>query len=241
MPAYNSESFIKEAISSVLNQTYLNIELIICDDASTDNTIKIINDTVKLDNRVRIIQKTENSGVAETRNQAIKQAVGRYIAFLDSDDMWKPEKLENQIQFIKKFKCSVCYSSYGFININGDSLNKKSAKIKETADYVSLLKDNFIGMLTVVIDRNKTGEIVFSTDRHEDLILWLNLAKNNLSLMGLNKSLAFYRVSGDSLSGNKKRAAAWRWAVYRKSERFNLLKSMWYMTFYAFNALVKRF
>ena len=141
---------------------------------------------------------------------------------------------------MKKSECAVCYTSYGFINTIGDLLNNKSAKIKEKADYRSLLKDNFIGMLTVVIDRSKTGEIVFSNERHEDLILWLNLAKKSLSLRGLNEIMAFYRVSGDSLSGNKKKAAAWRWAVYRKSEKLNIFKSICYMAFYSINALKKR-
>lgn len=240
MPAYNSEGYIADAIKSVIYQTYKNIELIICDDASSDNTVKIITETVGSDSRVKIIRKTENSGVAKTRNAAIEQANGRYIAFLDSDDIWKPEKLKTQIKFIKESECAVCYSSYGFINANGKLLNNKSAGIKENADYHSLLKDNFIGMLTVVVDRNKIGEIVFSNERHEDLILWLNLVKNNFSLMGLNEILALYRVSGESLSGNKKKAAKWRWQVYRNSEKLNLFRSLWYMTFYTINALKKR-
>ncbi len=240
MPSYNSEGYITDAIRSVLSQTYKDIELIICDDASSDNTAKTITETVGSDPRVKIIHKTENSGVAKTRNAAIEQAVGRYIAFLDSDDIWKQEKLRTQIEFIKESECAVCYSSYGFINATGDLLNNKSAGIKENADYHSLLKDNFIGMLTVVIDRNKTGEIVFSNERHEDLILWLNLAKNSFSLLGLNDILALYRVSGESLSGNKKKAAKWRWQVYRNSEKFSIFKSLWYMTFYTINALKKR-
>lgn len=240
MPAYNSEAYIIEAIKSVINQTYQDIEIIICDDASTDDTLKKITEETGNDSRVKIIQNTKNIGVAKTRNEAIDQADGRYIAFLDSDDRWKPEKLTTQIKFMKKYECAVCYSSYEFINTAGRLLNNKSAKIKEKAEYKSLLKDNFIGMLTAVIDRNKTGEIIFSNERHEDLILWLSLVKKGFSLMGINESLAFYRVSEDSLSGNKKKAAIWRWNVYRKSEKLNIFKSIWYMTFYIVNAIKKR-
>jgi len=240
MPAFNSEGFIETAIKSVLSQTYNNLELIIYDDASGDNTIKTAIDAAGSDRRVKIIKGTVNGGVANARNKAIDMASGRYVAFLDSDDIWKPNKLNIQIQFMKKHECALSYTSYGYINEFGKPHSDKLAPIKENADYKLLLKDNFIGMLTVVIDREKTGEIAFSSDRHEDLILWLSFAKKGHSMKGLNQSLALYRVSGESLSGNKFKAALWRWRIYRQIEKLNILQSLWYMTFYMTNSILKR-
>lgn len=240
MPAYNSEGCITAAVKSVLEQTFTNLELIICDDASKDGTLKTVKSAATGDSRVIIIENESNSGVAKTRNNAMKKASGRFIAFLDSDDLWKRDKLEKQLDFMKKSGCALCYASYGLINENGEPLKKGQAGIRETADYKSLLKNNFIGMLTVVADRSLTGDIVFSRNRHEDLILWLALAKKGLSMKGMNQSLALYRVSGNSLSGNKLKAAAWRWRVYRESEKLNFTKSIWYMLFYIVNSILKR-
>lgn len=240
MPAYNSSDYIKYAVDSVLLQTYGNLELIIYDDASKDNTLLIALESAERDSRIKIIKGKINSGVAIARNNAIKAANGRFLAFLDSDDIWKPEKLETQIKYINETNCDLCYASYDFIDSKGNPLKKKSAVIKEEADYKSLLRDNFIGLLTVLIDRAKTGEIEFSANRHEDLILWLYLTKKDCKLKGLNQPLAFYRVSGSSLSGNKLKAAKWRWDIYRKNEKLNILLSLWYMTIYIIKAIYKR-
>lgn len=240
MPAYNSGDYIEAAIDSVLNQTYRNLELIIYDDASSDDTFLTAQKASERDSRIKIFKGKTNCGVAAARNNAIKEAKGQYLAFLDSDDLWKPEKLELQIKHMIETQCALCYSSYAFINSKGKFLNKKTAVIKENADYRSLLKDNFIGLLTVVIDITKTGEIKFSSGRHEDLILWLSLAKKGYRLKGLNRSLALYRVSGSSLSGNKLKAAKWRWEIYRRSEKLNIFISLWYMFFYIIKAFYKR-
>lgn len=240
MPAYNSSSCISAAIDSVLKQTHTNLELVIYDDASIDDTLLIAESAGVRDSRIKIIKGERNCGVAGARNNAIKESKGRYLAFLDSDDVWKPEKLELQLNHMTKTQCDLCYSSYDFIDSKGKHLDRKSARIKDRADYKSLLKDNFIGLLTVVIDRTRTGEIEFSSDRHEDLILWLSLSKKGYILSGLNKPLASYRVSASSLSGNKMKAAKWRWEVYRRSEKLNILSSIWYMSFYIFKSLYKR-
>ena len=240
MPAYNSEGYIAAAVKSVLEQTFTNLELIICDDASKDETLKTAKSAATGDSRVIIIENKSNSGVAETRNNAMRNASGRYIAFLDSDDIWKQDKLEKQLNFMKKSGCALCYASYELINENGEPLKKGPAVIRNTADYKSLLKNNFIGMLTVLVDRSITGDMVFSRNRHEDLIMWLVLAKKGLLMRGINQSVALYRVSGNSLSGNKLKAAAWRWRVYRESEKLNLPKSIWYMLSYIVNSILKR-
>ena len=240
MPAFNSEKYIEEAIRSVLMQTYTDLELIIYDDASEDATLSIVNYLIEEDSRIRIIKGEINAGVANSRNKALAEAKGRYIAFLDSDDLWKSEKIKKQMNFMKSRGCGLCYSSYEFINADGSQRRNGCARIKLAADYKSLLKNNFIGMLRVMLHRQKTGEIKFSSDKHEDLILWLSLAKKNHSLIGLDESLAFYRISGNSLSGNKIKAAVWRWKVYRNSENMSVLTSIWYIYNYILNSIVKR-
>lgn len=240
MPAYNSAEYISDAVKSVLLQSYSNLELIICDDASDDETVADAKKASSDDPRVIILRNETNAGVAAARNKAISKASGRYIAFLDSDDIWEKDKLSEQLKFMKDNGCALCYSSYGFINELGEPIKNRMAIIRDSADYKSLLKNNFIGMLTVVIDRKTTGSVKFSSNRHEDLILWLGLAKKKLPMKGMNKPLAKYRVSQQSLSGNKLKAAAWRWNVYRKSENLNFFTSIWYMTFYIVNSIVKR-
>ena len=239
MPAYNSEKYIKAAIESALSQSFEKLEIIVSDDASIDQTVKIA-EQLSGDGRIKIIKNANNGGVAAARNKAIEKSRGRYIAFLDSDDMWKKNKLEIQLAHMKSTDCGLCYSSYGYVDSNGKSYNSKNARIKASADYKSLLKDNFIGMLTVVVDRQKTGEISFSQQRHEDLILWLELTKKGVSMSGIDQSLALYRVSNQSLSGNKAKAALWRWRLYKNSQKLNLLQSLWYMGFYTINSILKR-
>jgi glycosyltransferase involved in cell wall biosynthesis len=240
MPAYNSGAYITGAVKSVLSQSYENLELIISDDCSKDNTIDAATKASGGDQRVKIITSEKNTGVSGARNRALESAAGQYIAFLDSDDIWNHDKLDKQIKSIKTGGYGLSYGSYGFMNESGDVFNSRIAKINIKAGYKSLLKDNFIGMLTVLIDREKTGTFRFSDDRHEDLILWLKFAKMGIAMGGLNESLAYYRVSGSSLSGNKLKAALWRWRVYRKIEKLNIFESIWYMVNYIFNSIRKR-
>lgn len=240
MPAYYSESTIASAIESVMVQTYTNWELLIYDDYSGDRTSEISKQYAAGDNRIHVVSANENRGVASARNQAIDKATGRYISFLDSDDKWKPEKLEKQIAFIKKHECGMCYSSYELMDSSGKCTGKIINIRNEMADYKSLLKNNYIGTLTVVIDRRQIQNISFSSNRHEDYLLWLHLVKNGDKLLGLNESLAYYRVSGKSLSGNKIKAALWRWKVYYKLEKIGLIKSLFYMAAYTGNSVIKR-
>ncbi len=240
MPAYNSEKYIFDAVKSVMRQTYENWELIIQDDFSTDGTVKNAEKAAGKDQRISIAESKKNSGVAMARNTAIEKARGRYIAFLDSDDLWEAQKLEKQLEFMKQNTCALSYSSYKFINEDGLSKNNRNARIIMEAGYTALLKNNFIGMLTVVIDRQKTGAVIFSGERHEDLILWFDYAKRHLQMRGIDEPLALYRISGKSLSGNKLKAAVWRWRIYRKTEKLNLLRSMYYMAFYIVNSILKR-
>lgn len=227
-PMYNAEKTIENTIESVFAQTYSKWELLVIDDRSTDQSVNKVVPYTKKDSRVRILQMPENSGVTSARNCGIKNARGRYMAFLDSDDWWEPEKLEMQLQLIKEKKAGLVYSSYFRVDESG---KKKIVQVPEYMDYEHLLKSNQIACLTVLIDKEKTGSFEMEEIRHEDYAAWLNLARNGVDMYGVNKPLASYRVMAGSLSGNKFRSALWTWKIYRKHEKlgfFVSLKSFYY-------------
>ncbi|HPJ20995.1 MAG TPA: glycosyltransferase, partial [Clostridia bacterium] len=187
-----------------------------------------------------VVRGDRNAGVASARNKALEMAAGRFISFLDSDDLWKADKLRKQVDFMHETGCSLCYTSYELMNSSGTGTGRIVKSIYKEADYKSLLRNNYIGTLTVLIDRNCIDEINFTSNRHEDYLMWLDFVKKGYSLMGLDESLAYYRVSRGSLSGNKMRAAAWRWNVYRNCEGITFGRSLLYMAIYTFNSIAKR-
>jgi len=238
MPVYNGEKYIEQSINSVLMQTYKDIELIICDNESTDNTINIINN-YKIYSNVKIVNCTKR-GVSYARNKALSYATGKYIAFLDGDDLWYEKKLEYQIDFMKKYDVAFCYSSYDYINESSIQVKNKKRIADENITYKKLLKNNSIGTLTVVIDKEKVNNINFKDIKHEDMILWLQLLKTDIKIKGIKKVLASYRISRKSLSSNKIKAARWRYEIYRKVEKFSVIKSVYYFVFYTINAIKYR-
>src|SRR5699024_8141503 len=174
-PSYNSEAFITDAMESVLNQTYHHWEMIIADDASTDNTVEIVKTYMERDSRITLVQLDENSGSGIDRNKAIDAANGRYIAFLDSDDLWLAEKLEKQISFMQKHDIALSFTEYARMREDG-TLLKSNIKAPATIDYDGLLKHCVIGCLTVMIDLRKTGHIQMKNLRaRQDYVLWLSL------------------------------------------------------------------
>jgi len=237
-PSYNSSKFISASIESVLNQTYNNWELIIIDDLSTDNSNKIIEKYTKRDNRIKLIKLKKNTGPATARNIGIKEANRRYIAFLDSDDMWLSNKLEKQISFMKDNDVYLCYSSYYIIDENK---NIKSIfnipKIK--IDYNDLLKSNIIGNLTAIYDTKKIGKLYMKNVGHEDYTLWLKILRKIDYAYGINEPLAKYTLHSNSISSNKLKSAYWQWKIYRKNEKLNFQKSIYYFIHYCYNGIVK--
>ena len=149
MPCYNSENYIEDTIKSVLAQKYKEWELIIVDDFSTDNSVKIIENLINNDKRIKLIKSKNNRGAGHSRNKAIKIAEGEYYAFLDSDDLWYPNKLDNQITFMKNNKIAFSYTGYNFISESGEFKNH-FLQAKNKIKYSDLLKTNHIGCLTVI-------------------------------------------------------------------------------------------
>lgn len=238
-PAYNAAAYIAETIESVLAQTYTNWEMLIVNDCSKDNTVEIVQSYVEKDERIKLINLKQNSGAAAARNTAIQNAKGRYIAFLDSDDFWKKEKLQKQLSFMQQNGYAFTYTSYEHFKEVKENIQNK-VQIPKSLNYNQTLKGNQIGCLTVMLDRKQIQNIHFTTQRHEDYILWLNILKQGITAYGIQESLALYRTGNSkSISGNKMQSALWTWKVYRESQKLSVVKSMYYMWFYAVNGLKK--
>ncbi|EJQ43719.1 hypothetical protein IEQ_05047 [Bacillus cereus BAG6X1-2] len=239
MPCYNPTSHIKEAIESVLLQTYSNFELLIIDDGSTESVQEFIKDYL-IDKRVSYIKQSKNQGVAIARNAGLKKSKGRYIAFLDSDDLWFPEKIERQLELMKTHQAALVYSAYQVIRNESDNV-VNVISVPETINYSNLLKNTIIGCLTVIIDRKKTGDFKMPViPVGEDTATWLNILKDGHIAYGVDHPLAKYRVSGSSLSGNKLNMAKGTWKMYRITQNLSFLSTSYYFSFYTFNALLKR-
>ena len=239
-PSYNSEKFIKECIESVIAQTYTNWEMMIVDDCSIDNSRQIITSLAEKNKKIKKIFLDNNVGAAEARNVAIRQAKGKYIAFLDSDDLWNPKKLEKQLSFMNENEIAFSYTTYQFMSEGGEDLsNIISAPEKMT--YHSYLKNTIIGCLTVIIDREKSGEFEMPNIRSShDMALWLLIMKRGFSAYGLDDNLARYRIVTTSNTASKWHAAKDVWKVYRQVEKLSFTYSAWCFVWYAFNALKKR-
>jgi teichuronic acid biosynthesis glycosyltransferase TuaG len=237
-PMYNSSRYITDTIKSVLEQDYENWELIIVDDCSVDNSYEIVQEFAQKDPRIVLIMQKYNQGTAAARNKALSIAKGRFIAFLDSDDLWKPNKLKLQIDFMKSKNIAFSYSAYEKINDRGENLNKL-IKVPNKINYKRLLKSNVIGCLTVIIDRNIAGDFKMPKVRYEDYATWLEIIKREKYAYGINESLAIYRVSDNSYSSNKIKALKWTWNIYRKNQKFNRVKSCYYMANFIFLTILK--
>lgn len=235
-PSYKSERFISQSIESVISQTYQNWEMIVVDDASPDNSNKIIEEYIKKDNRIKFIKLNKNSGPAVARNKAIKEANGRYISFLDADDLWMPKKLEKQLEFMKKFNLDLTYSSY---NLQDEEDNDLGIFVtKENISYESLLKTNSIGCLTAIYDTKNIGKMLMpDIIKRQDYGLWLKILKNVGKTKGMLEPLATYRIMKNSVSSNKFIAAKYVWKIFRDIEKLSFFKSFYYFCYYIFNGL----
>lgn len=238
-PAYNCEKYISQTIESVLAQTYQNWEMIITNDCSTDMTERIVREYIEKDNRIKLINLEKNSGVAAARNTSMNMSTGRYIAFLDSDDYWLPEKLECQVNFMRHKKCG--FSFTGYRNVCNGVIESKAITPPQTVTYKSALKGNPIGCLTVLLDKKIVGDVYMDNIRHEDYVLWLKILKNNTLGFGLQKDLARYRKSNEALTSDKKKSAIWTWKIYRHIECLSLIKSAWYFSNYLLQGIYKHY
>lgn len=237
-PSYNCEKFIGKTILSVISQTYEKWEMIIVDDLSTDNTTSIVKEMIAKDSRIKLIIQKKNGGAAIARNVAIKNSTGRYIAFLDSDDLWFPDKLERQLEFMRLNNLALTYSSYKTIDENDNEIGQFITQPQ--ISYKQILKSNIIGCLTAVYDTKITGKTYMpEIQKRQDYGLWLRLLKQDINAMGILEPLASYRIHANSLSKNKFSAAKYQWKIYRNIEKLNIFKSIYYFIHYVFRGVFK--
>ncbi|RZK39338.1 MAG: glycosyltransferase family 2 protein [Pedobacter sp.] len=238
-PCYNSAGFITPTIQSVLDQTYTNWELIIVDDKSTDDTCLVVDEFAKKYQNIKLIRLQQNAGVSNARNHGLDEAKGKYIAFLDSDDLWFKEKLEKQVAFMEEQGMAMSFCAYERIDEAGETISRKIT-VPVTVSYRELLSHNVIIFSTSLTLKSVIGDLRFKKLGHEDWIFWLDLFKKCQLGYGINESLAFYRIRSGSVSSNKFKAAASTWKILRNHERLGLFDSMYLFTKYAFATVLKR-
>ncbi|WP_239524867.1 glycosyltransferase family 2 protein [Leptobacterium flavescens] len=233
-PTYNSEKYLAETIASVISQTYQDWELLLIDDASSDNTLNMIREFADKDKRIRFFQLTENSGAGIARNKGIEMAQGNFVAFLDADDLWKPEKLEKQLKFMEEKDADVCFTAYELINEEGQALNRLVTVLSEV-DKNKILKANYIGNSTGIYNAEKLGKIYMPPIRkRQDWALWLRCIEKAGSAYGLQENLAGYRVRKNSVSSNKINLLKYNYIFYRKACNFGAFKSGVYLLRFLF-------
>ena len=237
-PSHNTEKYIARTMDSVLAQTYNDWEMIIVDDLSTDNSPSIIESYAEKDPRIKLIRSKEKSGASGARNRAIEEANGKYIAFLDADDLWMPQKLEKQIEFMTEHDLAFTYSSYKTMDKDGKALT--TFIVPPEISYESLLETCSVGCLTAIYDKEKLGKMYLpKLPTKEDYVLWLNIMKKIGTTKGIIEPLALYRTGEASVSSDKVNAALWQWKVYRDVEHIGLAKSIYYFGKYVYYGFKK--
>ncbi len=237
-PMYNAEKYIKDTIECVLAQYYRHWEMLIVDDCSNDQGLTIANQYAAKDSRIKIIALKQNGGVANARNEALKNATGKYIAFLDSDDIWYPQKLSVQVRFMEDHQYAISYTRNGYINKLGDK-EEKVTHIPLQVNYKRLLKGNPLHCLTVMINHQIIHTIEMPNIKHEDYATWLSILKSGFTAYGIDEELALYRKTATSVSANKFKAITWTWHIYRNQEHLNYLQTIKYFILHMITASIK--
>ena len=238
IPYYKKKEYIISSINSVLNQTYKNLEIIIIYDDLNREDLNLLKKIKKKDKRIKIYINKKNLGAGRSRNKGIKLSKGIFVAFLDSDDLWKKNKLKKQIFFMKKNGINASHTSYTIINSNNKIVGSRNAK---DMSYKLLLKSCDIGLSTVVLKKEIiTSKIKFANIKtKEDYVLWLKITFNNNKIFALKDNLTKWRKLEDSLSSSKLQKIYDGYLVYRKYMNFNLLKSFGFLMLLSFNYFLK--
>lgn len=236
---FNSEKYIEDTIYSVINQTYTKWEMVIVDDNSSDNSTNIVKQFIN-DKRIRLIEANENNGAAVTRNIAIKNSKGRFVAFLDSDDLWDENKLMIQVNHLIENNIAFSFTKYDRVSEDGSKMRgNRQFNLEPSFNY--LISNCVIGCLTVMLDKEKCGEIKFPLiKKRQDHGLWLTLYRNGIKPYGINKYLAKYRVRNNSISSNKFNASIYQWKLYRDIMNFNFFQSIKYIFIYLITGIKNR-
>ncbi len=240
-PAYNSGKYIDETIQSVINQTHKNWEMIIVDDCSSDDTQLIVKEYASKDKRIKLISNKENYGVAISRNIGLKKAKGKYVAFIDSDDLWDKEKLKKQLVFMENNTIYFSFSSYQKFDSNSGK-KEKVINVPLVITANEILENTIIGCLTVMINREKIGDFYMPNLNHmEDNATWYSILKKGYNAYGIQEILAYYREGTASLTSSKAKAALQQWRVYRDYFHFTVMQSVTYFVKWGYHAVIKHF
>ena len=236
---YNSEKFIVETIESVKNQTFKNWEMIIIDDNSSDKGVEVIEAYCLQDNRIKLLKNKTNLGPAKTRNRGLEMTKGRYVCFLDSDDIWYEMFLETSLNFLQKNNVAFVFSSYDRRDENLKE-DKGTFFVPQKVSYADILKTCPISCLTAMYDTSVTGKVLMPDIlKRQDFALWLQILKKVSFAYGINKPMAIYRMRNNSVSRNKFHAAKYQWNVYRDVEGIGVFRSVILLLHWAKNGLNK--
>lgn len=238
MAAYNAEKTIGQAIESVLNQTYPDFELLVVNDCSKDGTARLVESIAAKDSRVRLISNEKNSGVSFTRKHGLEEAKGVWIAILDSDDAWAPEKLEKQIALQEKMDAELLFTGSAFMDVDGKPIDWYLAAPTEVS-YRQLLKQNVLSNSSVLVRKDLYAKYYAVGDgMHEDFAIWLSILKEGRKAYGVDEPLLIYRIAKSSKSGNKFKAAMMNWNTYRYVG-LNVIETVYYEAWYMVKGLLK--
>ncbi len=237
-PAYKAAAYVGQCIESVLAQDYPHWEMLIVDDKSPDDTTAAIEPYAARDARVRLIRLERNAGPAGARNAALEAATGRYVAFLDSDDLWLPQKLRLQLAFMREVGAGLSYTAFRRISFDAQTTGRL-IPVPPRLSYARLLGNTAIATSTAIVDRQQAGELRMKKTYYDDFVLWLGLLRNGVVARGLNVDLMRYRVVGQSVSRNKRNSALQVWKTYRDMEHLSLVRSAWCFAHYAARGWLK--
>jgi len=236
-PVFNSSKFLEETITSVLNQTFTDWEWMITDDKSTDNSVEIIQKIN--DSRIQLILSDKNGGAGHARNLSLKQASGRFITFLDADDFWEPNFLEEMISFMKKENTELAYSNYARCNANLNPVID-DFKADKPVTFDNLLKTCRLSLLSSMYDSQRVGKEYFPEgSKREDHVMWLNLLKKIPVGKPLPKTMAKYRMHQSSISRKKSNIVKDQYLVYKDYMNFSTVKSLYYTANWGVNGFIK--
>ena len=242
VPVYNAVQYIEDTVATVINQTYTNWELLLVDDGSTDGSRQLLTGMLAeyKDERIQLFCR-DNRGAAETRNFGLSKATGRYITYLDADDIWESHKLEKQLHFMNEKQAAFCFTGYEFANENGEGTGK-IVRVPETISYKQALRNTTIFTSTVMFDSEQIEKHLLNMPniKSEDTALWFQILGRGYLAYGLNENLVRYRRVGGSLSSNKMEAIRRIWNLYRKSEHLSLPYSAYNFFFWALRAVKRR-
>lgn len=239
-PCYNAADTIADTIKSVQSQTWQNWEMLIVDDCSTDGSYKIISEAADDDKRIRALSTPKASGSpAAPRNMALQAARGRYVAFLDADDMWLPEKLDRQIRFMERHGYIFTYSDYEKMSVSGKRTGRR-IRLRKSTSFWDILESNSVPCLSAVLRRDIIGKIRFRNVPQEDLVFWLEIMRRrNVVAYNIGEVLAVYRESRHSRSSNKLNMIRKQWYVLRRVEKVKRIPSLYFMAAYLLKGTIK--